>query len=567
VPGASILGDPTPPSTVPGASIVTSPPATPGASIISSRPATPGASIISSTPAAGSIGGAPTAAAAPPSQPMSPGGSPLPVRGLATTPAAGQSALLQLLAASAAARRQLDAQVADAEATLAQRQTELAAAQAALQAAEQQNDELRTAVDDSAARLVRAEGTVSVLTQVQTAAAAAAARRTTPMGYPLPSGHSARQDADRARQALADAERQRDAAAAALHGAEQAWDAAGPMVDDARRKAADLAEEVGQRANALAGLRQQLAAAVAAGMAASASVVHALTTEGAQAPTPSALAVSDIPADYLDLYRRKAESCPGLSWTVLAAIGSIETSHGRSNAPGVHAGANPAGAMGPMQFLGPTWDAYGVDGNGDGIRDVYNPADAVAGAASYLCASGGGHLASLASAVWNYNHADWYVASVLELAGAYGGGGLEAPAAPVTAARLVANPNVTLSAAARGDILGGVADPRVVQLLAAAATHHRISVSVVKTGHDQFVHGTNRVSNHFGGRAVDITDVDGAPVTPSNSAALELALSILTTEAPLRPDEFGSPWAELSRFPGGFSDDDHQDHLHVGWGA
>jgi hypothetical protein len=35
----------------------------------------------------------------------------------------------------------------------------------------------------------------------------------------------------------------------------------------------------------------------------------------------------------------------------------------------------------------------------------------------------------------------------------------------------------------------------------------------------------------------------------------------------LRPDEFGSPWAELSRFPGGFSDDDHQDHLHVGWGA
>src|SRR2546428_14118456 len=77
---------------------------------------------------------------------------------------------------------------------------------------------------------------------------------------------------------------------------------------------------------------------------------------------PSAIAVGDIPSNYLQLYQDAAAACPGLGWTVLAGIGKIESNHGRSNLPGVHSGQNSAGAMGPMQFLAGTWAACGKCG-------------------------------------------------------------------------------------------------------------------------------------------------------------------------------------------------------------
>lgn len=65
---------------------------------------------------------------------------------------------------------------------------------------------------------------------------------------------------------------------------------------------------------------------------------------GSGSSQPSATALSDIPADYLALYREAAGVCPGLDWTTLAAIGKIETDHGRSTLPGVSNGENSAGA-------------------------------------------------------------------------------------------------------------------------------------------------------------------------------------------------------------------------------
>jgi cell wall-associated NlpC family hydrolase len=140
--------------------------------------------------------------------------------------------------------------------------------------------------------------------------------------------------------------------------------------------------------------------------------------------TASADALADIPPDMLVLYQRSAERCPGLPWAVLAAIGKIESDHGRLTAPGVRSGSNVAGAAGPMQFgiggrAGDTWSAYGVDGDGNGTADVYDAADAVPAAADYLCAHGGGDPARLSDAVFAYNHADWYVADVLAQAAAY----------------------------------------------------------------------------------------------------------------------------------------------------
>ncbi|MFC4063117.1 lytic murein transglycosylase [Planomonospora corallina] len=120
------------------------------------------------------------------------------------------------------------------------------------------------------------------------------------------------------------------------------------------------------------------------------------------------------PGDYLELYRRAAEICPGLSWTVLAAIGQVESSHGRNNGP------SSAGAQGPMQFMPATWKAYGVDGDGDGVADIWSPYDAVPSAANYLCANGAGQGGKkLEKAVWFYNHSWSYVRKVLGLADAY----------------------------------------------------------------------------------------------------------------------------------------------------
>ena len=122
----------------------------------------------------------------------------------------------------------------------------------------------------------------------------------------------------------------------------------------------------------------------------------------------------DGAGSYLDLYKQAAAACHGLSWTVLAAIGQIESSHGRNNGP------SSAGALGPMQFMPATWKAYGVDGDDDGKADIMDPYDAVPTAAKYLCANGAGRGgASLSRAVWHYNHSQDYVNSVLSLAQAY----------------------------------------------------------------------------------------------------------------------------------------------------
>jgi len=138
---------------------------------------------------------------------------------------------------------------------------------------------------------------------------------------------------------------------------------------------------------------------------------------------PSTQAQRDIPAAYLPLYQAGADSCPGLPWSVLAAIGKVESDHGRSTAPGVTSGANFAGAAGPMQIgiggkAGNTFAGYAVDADGGGA-DVYNPPDAVFTAANYLCRNGAARGADVAKAVFAYNHADWYVTKVLAIASGY----------------------------------------------------------------------------------------------------------------------------------------------------
>ncbi len=137
---------------------------------------------------------------------------------------------------------------------------------------------------------------------------------------------------------------------------------------------------------------------------------------------PSADALSAIPAAYLALYQQAAATCPGLSWTVLAAIGTVESDNGQSTLPGVKSGANAAGAMGPLQMLGPTFAAYDqpVPPGGANPPSPYDPTDAIYAAARMLCADGGRNDTNLTQAVWDYNHSESYVTEVLDLAARYG---------------------------------------------------------------------------------------------------------------------------------------------------
>lgn len=170
----------------------------------------------------------------------------------------------------------------------------------------------------------------------------------------------------------------------------------------------------------------------------------------AESPVPTD-GIADIPSLLVPIYAAAARACPGLSWTVLAAIGKVESDHGRSSGSAIQAdgrveppiigvaldgtGGNTTirdtdggfwdtdrlwdRAVGPLQFIPSTWRSQGADGNGDGLVDPHNFADAALAAAGYLCSAGAGDPATLRAAVLAYNHASWYVEKVLAQARIY----------------------------------------------------------------------------------------------------------------------------------------------------
>jgi len=110
-----------------------------------------------------------------------------------------------------------------------------------------------------------------------------------------------------------------------------------------------------------------------------------------------------LPARTLLGFYREAERRFGVEWEVLAAVNFVETGFNRLRS------RSSAGAQGPMQFMPPTWRAYGLGG------DVNDPRDAIMGAANYLRASGAGR--HLRGALWHYNHSVRYVDAVAAFAG------------------------------------------------------------------------------------------------------------------------------------------------------
>ncbi|HEY2958754.1 MAG TPA: hypothetical protein VGM21_11190 [Actinomycetota bacterium] len=132
---------------------------------------------------------------------------------------------------------------------------------------------------------------------------------------------------------------------------------------------------------------------------------------------------AEVPPAYLAAYRHAARTCPHLSWALLAAVGKVESNHGRGwpprwrSTPGIAYGTeNFAGAGGPMQFLAPTWARWGRGG------DRWDYRDAVPAAARKLCADGVAR-GDLSAALFAYNPSRRYVAGVLDVARRYQAGG------------------------------------------------------------------------------------------------------------------------------------------------
>jgi cell wall-associated NlpC family hydrolase len=153
-------------------------------------------------------------------------------------------------------------------------------------------------------------------------------------------------------------------------------------------------------------------------------------------PPAGAKAKNSIPADYLHWYQAVGQQYD-VPWTLLAGIGTVESDNGQSTLPGVHSGANAFGAAGPMQIGigGASTNVWGglpihpasevvsgvaTDEDGGPDADVYDPADAIAGAAKYL--TNAGVQTDPSGAIFAYNHLQSYVQSVLYYAGAYAGG-------------------------------------------------------------------------------------------------------------------------------------------------
>lgn len=146
---------------------------------------------------------------------------------------------------------------------------------------------------------------------------------------------------------------------------------------------------------------------------------NCVETAGAGAQPNEADAAKGIPANYLALYKKAGEQY-GIPWNILAGVGRVETIHGTLQGEGVLSGENYAGAGGPMQFLEATWKAFAVDGNNDGKKNRYDPADAIPTAARYLKHNKAPE--QVRGALFQYNHSWDYVDAVLDWATKYAAG-------------------------------------------------------------------------------------------------------------------------------------------------
>jgi hypothetical protein len=287
-----------------------------------------------------------------------------------------------------------------------------------------------------------------------------------------------------------------------------------------------------------------------------------------------------------------------IHWEILAAINEAETAFG------TNLRESSAGAIGWMQFLPSTWQRYGVDADGDGQRDPWDPVDAIFAAARYLHASGA--ESSLPQAIWAYNHAGWYVDQVIDRARTFAGlpdelvavltrQGFEQTASikeklgkpsyldpdakltmPGQALLLddhalrhtvLNDEQIEMYGCGRQDIIDNRIDDRVLAVL----EYLRLSkfdptVTALECGHSFFTTSGN-VSEHSSGDAADIGAVNGTSILGHQgpgSLTDDVVRSLLQLQGLMEPHQI----ITLMTYPGADNTlalPDHANHVHVGF--
>ena len=286
-------------------------------------------------------------------------------------------------------------------------------------------------------------------------------------------------------------------------------------------------------------------------------------------PGVSAAAANAIPANYLMWYRKVGLQF-GVPWTVLAGIGKVESDHGQSTLPGVTSGANPFGAAGPMQIgiggaAGNQWAALATVEDGKPPASVYDPADAIAGAAKYLIAHG--VQTNVQSAIFAYNHLDSYVTAVLGWASTYASGGFTVSAASPNAASGAASaacigtgtldslitPNAAVATAinfAQGQLgkpyLWGGTGPDAFDCSGLVMMAYRTAgINIPRTSEEQWAQLPHvPTANIEPGDLVFFAGADGTPTSPGHVGLVigrNKMIEAYATGTPIRISMFGSP--------------------------
>jgi peptidoglycan DL-endopeptidase CwlO len=301
-------------------------------------------------------------------------------------------------------------------------------------------------------------------------------------------------------------------------------------------------------------------------------------------PAASTAASNSIPANYLALFQADGKKY-GVPWVILAGIGKVESDFGRSDLPGVHSGANAYGAAGPMQIgiggaAGNQWggapvhpaseqvNGVATDGDGDGIASVYDPADAIAGAAKYLVEHG--VQDDPAGAIFAYNHSESYVDLVLSYAAQYAAGGYSVSA--VSAANVPdCEPGANLAASQVGGT-GQVPNQTVATAISFAQAqlgdpyqfgatgpdaydcsglvmmaYRAAGVYIPRTSEQQWSYGPQVPAGSVEpGDLVFFVGADGTPTAPGHvglvvNPAEHLMIDAYETGTPVRYDTYGLP--------------------------
>jgi cell wall-associated NlpC family hydrolase len=297
----------------------------------------------------------------------------------------------------------------------------------------------------------------------------------------------------------------------------------------------------------------------------------------ASQPAATTTASNSIPASYLALFKQVGQQY-GLPWVILAGIGKVESNDGQSNLPGVHSGQNGFGAAGPMQIgiegaSGNTWgggpihpasevvSGVATDANGDGTASVYDPADAIAGAAKYLLRNG--VLSNPSGAIFAYNHLQSYVQQVEYWAGVYSRGGyvttdstttVTAPEC-LTSVQTSQAPNQAVAAAiafAREQLgkpyLWGGTGPDAFDCSGLVMMAYRAAgISIPRTSQQQWAWGPQVPASQVKpGDLVFFAGSDGTTASPGHVGLVigkHTMIEAYATGFPIRISSFGTPGA------------------------